>query len=86
MIVKLEAAPYGDGFLPIPEVVLQILGWREGDDISLDVSMTNSDTLIVHKVDHPSLTSCTCYPWDGIHANNCPKNNLKVKSEVKSDG
>lgn len=51
MKIKLEACRHcGVGaFLPIPDMVLEQLGWDVGDEIMVDIGFTE-DTLILKKV------------------------------------
>lgn len=45
-VITQEDPETGDLILPIPEPVLQALGWKEGDDVEIDI---NEDGSIVLK-------------------------------------
>jgi hypothetical protein len=41
---------YGTFILPLPKKLLDILGWKEGDELTFDIPTTYPDQIIVHKV------------------------------------
>lgn len=43
----------GTVLLPLPESILKALGWVEGDDLELSISMVYPDTLLLYKVNKP---------------------------------
>lgn len=40
----------GDPYLPIPNEVMDELGWKVGDTLDIDVDMVHGDTLLVTKL------------------------------------
>jgi hypothetical protein len=50
MRVRLEGMNDGDTlFLPLPDELLEQLGWLEGDELIVDISMTDSNVMIIHR-------------------------------------
>lgn len=55
MRVKLERTAFGDGFLPIPPALLDLLGWVEGDEIVIDMPGGSNDTIILYKLEKKNV-------------------------------
>ena len=52
MKVKLERYQYDDSlYLPLPDTILDELGWDLDDELEFDISMTEPYTIIVSRKD-----------------------------------
>ena len=63
MKIKLIEAEGGDAILVIPDHVLNVLGWKEGDNLVIDIP-TTSNTMLVYKKE--AGTYRTFAPREGV--------------------
>lgn len=52
MKIKLEPTPYGDLFLGLPQNVLDVMGWKIGDNVYVDVNGTGSSLVVTRREDY----------------------------------
>lgn len=46
-----------DNWVVIPETVMKMLGWESGDELIMDVPMTQEGSLLLYKDDNGSNTN-----------------------------
>lgn len=57
-MIKYKAQEVGEDanmILPLPKSVLDYLGWKDGEDLVIDVPVSHKDTLLIHKNETPKF-------------------------------